>query len=157
MPRRIARALTTGAAALGLLVGAGGVAAAGAPAATAATPLSCSGVVQINAFAFTPAQVLAGQSSTASLTARNCTAKSQTVNEMWYGRFSNASTGIPAGCPVLDPFIRSVSIAAHAKTTTATTYTVNSGCTATQLAVTVTISAQDGTVLAQRTANLRIT
>ncbi|MHA6764972.1 hypothetical protein [Streptacidiphilus sp. PAMC 29251] len=129
MSRRVRRVSAAAAACLGLLVGAAGVASA-APSSSAGasagvnavSPTACSGVVQITAFAFHPPRVPAGQTSPAELTLKNCTAATQQVNETWLGRFSGSSTGIPAGCPVLDPFLRPVTLAPHAKTTTSTTY-----------------------------------
>ena len=155
MSRRSARVLTAGAACLGLLMGAAGATAAAAPTASAVPgPTACAGVVRITAFAFHPPQVPPGQTSPAVLTVKNCTGVSQTVNETWLGRFSGSSTGVPSGCPVLDPFLRPVTIAAHGTNSTSTTYSFPSGCTPAQLAVTVTITSQSGTQLAQQTAVL---
>jgi len=143
-----------GAACLGAVLATTGTASA-APTASG-SPVSCAEVILVDSFAFQPAQVLPGQSSTATLTATNCTGASQTVTETWYGRFLGPSTGIPAGCVAIDPFERSVEFAAHTEVSTATGYLVPTGCTATELAVTVTITGQDGTVLAQPTAYLAI-
>ncbi len=159
MSQRVSRALATGAVCVGLLTAATGLATAAVPrsgAAAAASATACSGTVRITAFAFQPAEVAPGGSSPATLTAKNCTGTSRTVSETWYGRFSAPTPGIPAGCPVLDPFLRPVVLAPHAKVATTTTYSVPTGCTATQLAVTVTVTDQTGAVLAQQTADLRI-
>ena len=156
MSQRVSRVLATGAVCFGLLTAGAGVATAGVPRANAPAATACSGTVRITAFAFHPAEVAPGGSSPAALTAKNCTATSQTVSETWYGRFSAPTAGFPTGCPVLDPFLRSVVLAPRAKVTTTTTYSVPTGCTATQLAVTVTVTDQTGTVLAQQTADLRI-
>ncbi|MFC1432434.1 hypothetical protein ACEZDB_17430 [Streptacidiphilus sp. N1-3] len=149
--------MTAGAACLGLLLGAAGATAAAAPQVSPAPgpgPTACAGVVRITAFAFHPSQVPPGQTSPAVLTVKNCTGVSQTVNETWLGRFSGSSTGAPSACPVLDPFLRPVTIAAHGTNSTSTTYSSPSGCTPAQLAVTVTITSQSGTQLAQQTAVL---
>ncbi|MFC1418850.1 hypothetical protein [Streptacidiphilus cavernicola] len=156
MPHRTSRVLATGAACLTLLLSGAGVASAGVPSAGTGAGTACSGTVRITAFAFQPPEAAPGGSSTATLTAKNCTATSQTVSETWYGRFSGPTTGIPTGCPVLDPFLRPVTLAPHAKATTSTGYNVPTGCTATQLAVTVSITNATGTVLAQQTADLLI-
>ncbi|WP_327286825.1 hypothetical protein [Streptomyces sp. NBC_01198] len=137
--------------------------AAGSAAPAAARPSSpppsiCSGVLRVNSFAFDPPSVFAGKSSAAALTATNCTGQSQAVAETWTGRFSSDSssgTGIPPGCPVLDPYPRPVTFGPHERVTTSTTYTTFAGCTATRLTVTVTIT-QGGTQLARRSADLVI-
>ncbi|MYS19744.1 hypothetical protein GA0115240_11267 [Streptomyces sp. DvalAA-14] len=145
-----------------LTAAAGGAAllAAAAPAAAhAAVPLpsTCSGVLRVNGFAFDPATVPAGGSAAAALTATNCTGQSQAVTETWTGRFGvdPGSGGIAPGCPVLDPFPRTVTFGPHERITTSTTYTTFAGCTATRLTVTVTIT-QGGTQLATVSAVLAI-
>lgn len=140
-----------------LLAGSGAAAASAVPAASTG-PAVCSttAVIQITAFAFSPPQVTRGQSATANLTALNCTGATQQTNETWYGRFIGPGPGIPPGCPVIDPLLRPVTFAPHAQVTTSTSYLVFSGCTATQLAITVNITGSTGALLAQRTAYLTI-
>jgi len=146
----------TCAASLGILTATGGAAMAATPAAGIASPSTCHGVISINSFVFIPPHVLAGQSSAATLSATNCTSATQKVTETWFGRFEGPTPGIPAGCPAIDPFPRPVTFAPHASLTTATSYLVFSGCTATDLAVTVVITSSTGATLAQQTAVLQI-
>lgn len=146
--------VTTGAACLGLLMTAGGVAAA-APGSGSAASTACT--VKIGSFVLNPVAVHPGQSTTATLTARNCTAKRQTVSETWYAFWSGPTGGIPSGCPIYDPFLRFDTLAAYGRLTSTTGYSVPAACTATQLAITVTIAdSTTGTVLDRRTADLAI-
>ncbi|MEV6010506.1 hypothetical protein AB0M29_27275 [Streptomyces sp. NPDC051976] len=155
MLRRLSALLAAAAGATVLL--AGGPVAAAAPAAVTAPPATCSGVVRINSLAFSPAQVAPGQTSQAALTATNCTGVTQAVTETWTARWgADASGGVPQGCPILDPFLRSVSFAPYTRVTTSTGYLVLSGCTADRLTVTVTLR-QGTTLLGQRSADLVIT
>lgn len=149
-----AAALLTASASLALATG---TASAAASAGTGAAVCSTSSVVVIDGFAFSPATVARGQSSAATLAAHNCTGTSQTVSETWYGKFvSGTGTGIPAGCPVLDPFLRSVTFGPHAAVTTSTVYSTFAGCTATGLQITVKLASSTGAALGQATATLNI-
>lgn len=155
------RKLLTAAAALTVpasLLLAGGAAAAGATPAvsTGSTACSSTAVIQITAFAFHPPHVSPGQSSSADLTALNCTGATQSTTETWYGQLIGPGTGIPPGCPAIDPFMRPVVFAPHTPVSTSTSYLVFSGCTATKLAVTVKITGTAGTLLAQQTTYLTI-
>lgn len=126
--------------------------------ASAAVPSSgtCSGVVGVDGFGFSPAVVAPGESSAATLTATNCTALPQTVSETWAGRYSSSTgTGVPAGCPIIDPLLRGVTFAPHASAATSTTYLALPGCTADRLTVTVTLS-QGGVQLGRVSADLLI-
>ncbi|GAA1253738.1 hypothetical protein GCM10009665_50510 [Kitasatospora nipponensis] len=154
MLRRLSFATAAAAASTALLAGAGPAMAAADPAASA-TARACSGVVQINSLAFQPAQVSPGQGSTATLTATNCTGQAQTVSETWYGRFTSATGGFPQGCPVVDPFLRTVAFAAHQRVAASTSYLVLAGCQASAFTVTVTLS-QNGVQLGQASAVLTI-
>lgn len=151
------RKLLTSAAAAVCAAGALAITAPAAHAAPAA-PTTCTGTIQIGSFAFAPAQVAPGQSSTVTLAARNCTRKSQQVSIMTVARFVGATTGIPAGCPVIDPLPPTrVTIAPRASYSQSTTYSVFTGCTATSLEATVRITdAVAGTLLATQTARLAI-
>ncbi|SHL43514.1 hypothetical protein [Actinacidiphila paucisporea] len=156
MLRRLSVLLTAAAAlATAAAVTAGGPAAAAPP--TSGTPCAAaSSVIRVDGFAFSPPSVPAGGSSAATLTATNCTVRSQTVNETWSGRFlSDTSTGYPTGCPVYDPLPRTVTFAPRAQVVTTTTYLTFAGCTADRLRVSVSVS-QGGVVLASRTADLLI-
>ncbi|MGI5237881.1 hypothetical protein [Dactylosporangium sp. CA-139066] len=138
-------------------VSAVGALAIAGPAAQAAAS-ACVGTIQITSFGFNPAQVTPGQSSTATVVARNCTARSQQVSVMTVARFVGATTGIPAGCPVIDPLPPArVTIAPRASYSSSTTYVVFAGCTATALEATVRITdSTSGTLLATQTARLTI-
>ena len=164
MFRRISTAMpktiTTVALSTGLLFAAGGVAAAStAPSAAShgsAPGVLCAGGVVIDSFAFYPPQVAPGQSSAAVLGATNCTTTTLATTQEWTGRFIGASTGFPAGCPVIDPLLRSVSMPPQSEVSTETSYLVLSSCTAVELQVTVTIRGTSGNTLAQATAVLHI-
>jgi hypothetical protein len=128
-------------------------AALAAPAATA-----CTGTVQITSLTFNPTHVAPGQSATATVVARNCTDQPLQASVLFLARFVGPSTGIPAGCPVIDPLPpRQVSFAAGGRYRTSVGYLVFAGCTATSLAVTARFTDASGAVLATRTASLPIT
>jgi hypothetical protein len=124
----------------------------------AATPAACatSTVIEIAHFAFNPPAVPPGGSSTATLTALNCTGQTQQTSEVWSGRFAGPNPGIPPGCPVIDPVTLAASFPPHGTVSTSRTYLVPSSCTATQLIVSVNIDGKTGTVLAHGTAILEI-
>ena len=119
-------------------------------------PATCTGTIQIRQFAFSPATVAAGQSSTAGLVARNCTGKTQKVTETWFGSFSGSAPGIPPGCAAIDPFPQQVSFPARGQVSNGVTYTVFPTCQATALTVTVEITSSTGTLLAEQSATLAI-
>lgn len=125
--------------------------------AMAATPAAgCPGVIQITQLAFDSATVLRGQTATAHLVARNCTAQTVTTSLTWAGRFIGSSPGIPAGCPAIDPIAKQVTFAPRGKDTDSLGYLIFPGCTATALSTTTTFSS-GGTILAQATAQVTIT
>lgn len=152
MRRRLLMAVVVLASA-GLLTAPSGVATASTL--TSRAHLSCTGIVQITRFAFTPSSVGPGDSSTAYLTARNCTSASQQATATWFGRFVGTGAGIPTGCPVLDPLARPAAFAPYGTVHSSVGYLVPASCTAAQLQITVRIQ-QSGTVLAQQSANLAI-
>lgn len=127
-----------------------------ATASTHQSHLSCTGIVQITRLAFSPSSVSPGDSSTADLTARNCTSASQQTTATWFGRFVGASAGIPTGCPVLDPLPQPATFGPNGTFRSSVGYLVPASCTASQLQITVQIQ-QSGTILAQQSANLAIT
>ena len=129
------------------------VAAAGGPPSRASA--SCSGEIQVTRLAFTPPAVPPGQTGTANLAARNCTGTGQQTTAVWLGRFVGPSGGIPPGCPAIDPLPQSASFAPHGAFRSSVGYLVPPTCTASKLQITVEFE-QDGTVLAQRTADLAI-
>lgn len=159
MFRRILVATSTIAIPAALVIGASAPASAAigsGPTIASAPPSACVGVIQIQQLTFSPAVVAPGGSSTATLVATNCTAQTQDTTATWTGTFTGASTGVPAGCPVIDPLARPADFAPHATITSSLTYTVFSGCTATDLLVTVKITSSTGTLLAVQTADLPI-
>ncbi|HEY4854229.1 MAG TPA: hypothetical protein VII22_25865 [Streptosporangiaceae bacterium] len=143
----------------GLAAAPAGIAAASVPAASvpASQPAPrCSGVIQITHLAFTPPAVTPGQIATANAVARNCTGTSQQASVFWLERFIGPGSGIPPGCPAIDPLPpRPVTFAPHGQVQSASGTLVPPGCTATQLQATVEFL-QGATVLAQRTAYLTI-
>jgi hypothetical protein len=148
-----AAALLTASASLALAAGTASAAAGGA------TPAVCStsNVVVIDGFAFNPATVARGQSSTATLAAHNCTGQTQVVSETWYGKYLSASgTGLPSGCPIIDPLERSVTFGPHAAVSSSTTYSTFPTCTASALQVTVSLTGSTGAALGSATATLTI-
>jgi cellulase/cellobiase CelA1 len=136
-----------------LLVAAGPQAAHAAPDAGTA---ACTGTVQIVSFAFDPAGVTAGQTSTAHLVLQSCTGQSQQDQVQWYGLFSGNGTGFPAGCPAIDPVILPAPVPATGQSATAFTFSVPPSCTATSLRATATVRGADGSTLATGTATLAI-
>ncbi|WNI14099.1 hypothetical protein [Actinacidiphila sp. ITFR-21] len=131
--------------------------AAGASGPTPA-PTACTGAgtVGIDGLAFSPAEIPAGRSSTATLRLTNCSDQTQSVRETWSGRyFSAAATGVPAGCPVIDPLPVTEILAPHSHVATSGSSLTFPGCTADGLALTVSLT---GSAAAsdQATATLRI-
>ena len=158
--RKISAVLVAAAAGATVLLAGGGPASAAASPSVVSPADSCSGPIgigiKIDSFAFQPAVVRPGMSANAVLAATNCTTVPRTVNETWTGRFSTLTgTGLPEGCPVIDPLVRTVNFAPNAQVTTTTGYLVPAGCTADRLTVTVTMS-QNGVQLAQQSAVLTI-
>lgn len=150
--------LLTAPAALGL-----GLAASGPAAAAVVHPAAgCTGAsadpIAINGFAFAPAQVAPGGSATADLITTNCAATSVASTEEWSGQWLPLATSgaAPAGCPVIDPLLRSVTYAPGQELAENTSYTVPVGCQAAELAVTVTISVNAGAETQATTAYLVI-
>jgi hypothetical protein len=125
----------------------------------AASPSACpvSAVIEITSFAFSPPAVAPGRSSTATLTAVNCTDQSQQTSQTWYGQWAGPATGVPpAGCPAIDPIARPVTFPPDGTVSESMTYSVPSSCTATQLTVTANIYGTNGALLAHGTAVLQI-
>src|SRR5690242_20312596 len=139
--------------AAGLLVGPGQ-----AGAAAPVRPAACSGttIVQITSLTFAPPAVAPGGSSTATLKAQNCTQQALSTSVTWTAKFaSSTGTGLPAGCPVIDPLSRPGNFPAGGTLTQSTGYLVPAACTATALKLTVRIVAA-GTTLATGNASLLI-
>lgn len=131
---------------------------AGAAHASSPPPLLCTGTISITSLAFNPPSITAGGSSTATLAARNCTTQRQQVTATWIGRFADppAGTAIPPGCPAIDPLPTPLDFPPGGSLSKSVTYLVFTGCTATVLHLTVTVT-KAGQVLATRSADLQIT
>jgi hypothetical protein len=133
-----------------------GVASAAQTPATPGVLCSTASTLEIAGLAFQPPAVAPGQTSTATAAIANCTNQAQQGTAQWVGRFVSASgTGLPAGCPVIDPIAFPVNVPAHGSVSSSVGYLVPSSCTATGLIVTVQVS-QQGKVVAQRSAELTI-
>src|SRR5436190_22271972 len=115
---------------LALLVGA--VAAAGevgAASGAARRPMACT-TVAITSLRFHPRAVAPGGSATVRLRARNCTTQAQSANLTWLGRFRDASGGLPAGCPVIDPLSQPAEFTPRGRFSAQLGFTVPAACTA---------------------------
>ncbi len=129
----------------------------GVASASASAPKASTCVVSITSLRFHPRHVAAGGSAVVKVTARNCTHQPQAVTLTWLGQFAGPQPGIPAGCPVMDP------VAQHANLESRGTFKAKLGvevfasCTATSLTETARFTGAGGTVLAEKTAALRIT
>jgi hypothetical protein len=65
--------------------------------------------IELDGFAFAPPEVTPGNFATADLITTNCTSGTLTTEEEWTGQWLPLTgTGLPAGCPVIDPLIRPV-------------------------------------------------
>jgi hypothetical protein len=117
----------------------------------------CTGTLRVTKFAFSPSRVAPGQSSTARLTALDCTSSSEQASLTWLGRFSGSGGGIAAGCPVIDPLAQAADFAAHATFSAQIEYSIPSGCDAVALVVTARFSGGGGAVLASKSASLSVT
>jgi len=122
---------------------------------TTASPPPCPGIVHITRMAFQPATVFPGQSSTVHLAAVNCTDRAIDGSVTWLGRWIGPTTGLPPGCPAIDPLPGAANFAPHGLFVGHVTYLVPSGCSAVGLQVTATISS-GAAVLARHSATLRI-
>jgi hypothetical protein len=135
---------------IGLLAATGATPAA-AQMRTSTAVSGCAGVVEITHLAFKPAAVAPGSSSTAHMTARNCTGESQSTTSTWKGTYKGDRTD----CPVIDPVSQPANFAPNGTVKSKVGYEVPSGCDANYLQVTVELT-EGGTILAQKTADLRI-
>lgn len=133
-------------------------AALAAGSASAATTSACSGVIDIDHFAFNPPSVPVGELSTLTLVAQNCTSQTLQGDTIWSGRFTWPGGGLPPGCPVIDPIAKPYSMAPGALYTTSQEYEDPiAGCEATGLQVTVEFTAEGYSgVVAEATATLNI-
>ena len=139
---------------MSLLVAAGALV-LGTSLAGTASAATCTGTVQITSMTFNPPTVAAGQSSTVTVVAQNCTSQPIQAGVTFYARFLDAPGGFPSGCVVYDPFVRPVTIPANGQVSTGVSYSTYAGCTAIALRASVTI-AVGGTTLASQDATLNI-
>jgi hypothetical protein len=138
---------------VGLIAVPGGIASASS--AVSPATATCSGVIQITRLAFNPTAVPPGQLSTASVVARNCTGQTQQTTVMWLGSYPGAASGLPPGCPGIDPLGLQVTFGPYARYSSSVGYELPASCTATQFQVTVEFVG-GGAVLAQRSAILTL-
>jgi Cellulose binding domain len=122
----------------------GGTAAAATTGASATA--SCTGTIDITQISMTPASITPGQSATLNFTAVNCTAQTVTTNLVEYGRFlgPSSSTGVPQGCPVIDPIAPAVTFAPNGTYTGTIGYQTFAQCTATSLEGIITFENSSG-------------
>lgn len=133
------------------LVAATGAAAAATQVGTGRVASECSGTIDITHLAFKPPAVAPGGSSTAHMTARNCTDAPVSATSIWIGSF----TGDTGGCPEIDPLGQPADFAPNGTVRSKVGYEVPTSCGATDLQLTVKISA-GGKLLAQKTVDLKI-
>jgi chitodextrinase len=154
--RSLLRTVTPLILAAGLAVAGATDALAAAVGAGTATPPACTGTIQITSLGFSPTAIAPGQTSAAGLTVQNCTTQAQQTTTMWVARFVGPGTGIPPGCPGIDPLVRPANVPAGMQLSLTTTYLAFQTCTATGLQLNVQVIGSTGTVLATQTANLTI-
>ena len=151
--RRLVGVLLTAAAIMSVVIGG---AAAGASTKSAVDPAVCIGTVQVTSFTFDPSTVSPDERSTATLTVQNCTSTAVSVSGTWFGRFTAPGvTGIPTGCPAIDPIVRQSNIAPNGTATQTLTYSTFAQCTASELDAVVNLSV-GGTTVGSFTAPLTI-
>jgi hypothetical protein len=120
---------------------------------------ACANGIAISQFSFSPGTVPAGQTSTLTLVLRNCTNQTVQGSSTWYPTFTWAGTGLPPGCPVMDPVSFNYSMAPGG-TSTATLGLGDpiASCRATGIQATVNVYVNGVTgAAATATANLVIT
>ena len=105
----------------------------------------CAGTAVLVSQAFTPTSVAPGGQSTETATVQNCGTAPLTLHLQWTARWAGADgSTLPAGCPVYDPLLTSVTIPAGGQTTASLGYSVLAGCTATSLTGFVTATDANG-------------
>jgi cellulase/cellobiase CelA1 len=120
---------------------------------------ACPNGIAIRQFSFNPPSVPVGQTSTLTLVLQNCSSQAEQGTSIFAGRFTGAGTGIPPGCPAIDPVGFGYSLAPGATAT----QTLGMGdpvasCLATGLQATVNVNVNGVTgTAATATANLVIT
>jgi hypothetical protein len=128
-------------------------------AANAATTATCTGGIAIKQFSFNPPSVPVGHTSTLTLVLQNCSSQAVQGTSIFAARFTGAGTGIPPGCPAIDPVGFGYSLAPGATATqTLGLGDPVSSCPATGIQATVNVSVNGVTgTAATATANLVIT
>lgn len=136
----------------------GALLAPGAANAATATPCSSSSTpIVIDSLTFNPPSVPAGGTSTLTLTLTNCTNAAVQGQTIWFGKYTGPGTGIPPGCPVIDPIDFPYSVAAGATYTTSQQEgDVLSGCQATGLQATTEATDNTSGTSVEATASLTI-
>lgn len=125
------------------------------PAVADPVPPACTPSVQTTDLALDPDTVIVGDSTTATLVVRNCSPDPEPVTATWTGRFLGPHSGIPHGCPVIDPLDQQATLAPYSESHLTLKYTVPSACRALGLVIIVQVQ-QDATNLGVGAANLRI-
>lgn len=148
--RRLVGVLVAAAAFTSVVIG-------GTPAmASTVVAAACTGTVQVTSFTFDPASVSPGGRSTATLTVQNCTSTAVSVSGTWFGRFTAPGvSGIPAGCPAIDPIVQQSNVPANGTATQSLVFSTFTQCTASELDAMVNLSA-GGTAVGSFTAPLTI-
>jgi hypothetical protein len=158
--RPAAAALAASGAVMALSLAAAGTAAAATAPGSARPDVACAASfpIVVDGFAFTPAGVLPGGSSTADLITTNCSTETVATTETWTGQWLplDAAGNPPVGCPVIDPIVRSVTYSSGEEVAENETYGVPTGCRAAELEITVRISVPAGTAGITTTAILTI-
>ena len=96
------------------------------------------------------ARVPAGQTSTLTLVAQNCTGQTLPGQTIWFGQYTWPGPGVPPGCPAIDPALIPYTLGPAAVTTTAAQDgDTIPGCLATGLQVTVEFTVSNVGTVAQ--------
>jgi hypothetical protein len=120
---------------------------------------ACTNGIAINQFSFSPGTVAPVQTPTLTLVLQNCTSQTVQGSSTWSFKFTWAGTGLPPGCPVLDPVAFSYSMAPGGTSTASLGLDDPiASCLATGLQATVNVSENGVTgTAATATADLVIT
>jgi hypothetical protein len=120
--------------------------------------VACTNGIAINQFSFNPGTVQGNQTSTLTLVVQNCGSQALQGLSVVAPKFTGAGSGLPPGCPTLDPVAFSFSLAPGASSTsTLGLDNPVATCQATGIAVTANVSVNGVTgVAATATANLVI-
>jgi len=136
------------------LAAVGLMAAPATPAVADPVPPACT-PPQTTDLALDPDTVLVGDATTATMVVQNCSPDPEPVTATWTGRFLGPYSGIPVGCPVIDPLDQQATLAPYSESHLVLTYKVPSACRALMLLIIVRVQ-QDATILDEGAAALRI-